>query len=395
MALYPGPERPGFTANLIMSLPIFRADRVCEAAVVTGQGTAIKLGGATPGNRGFLQAGISDGQPVIVCVNDPIADVFEARVCSYAAATNTLQYTALISSTTDLSINFAGNACSVFIDVPASSLVTVDNFLVQMAQIGIFPVTAYGAYFDGVRDDYPGITAAIAAAAAAGGGRVIFPCKQGLLSSTVVNSFNNVSLEGTGGGLLIYNSLGGFVTPQTRLTWTGAVGGTMFEIGAPNNATPSGTRVVNCPVKGILADGAMIAAFGWDIRSVSQTDFGVISGMQCLDTNVNIGTSWLAPTTGSAAGEACDTQGNYFPLIYSSHRGSLISTTVASGGTSGTSSSTIQVASTSGFVVGMQVQVGSTMVSITSSPASTRLRVLRPSPSRRPSRRPTTRPETT
>jgi hypothetical protein len=223
--------------------------------------------------------------------------------------------------------------------------------------VSSFPVLSYGAYFDGVHDDYPGITAAIAAAASAGGGDVIFPPWHGKISRTVFQPNNNVRLRGFGSGLAVYNSAPTTVTPQTRITWIGAAGGTMFVVGAPNNSTPSGTRVVNCPADGILLDGATLAAIGWDIRSVALSDFGVLLAMECTYKNVQITTSWLAPSTATAAGEVNDTQGNSFPRIYSSHR-TLIATTVGAGGTAGTASSTVPVTSTAGFVVGMKVQVG-------------------------------------
>jgi hypothetical protein len=100
------------------------ADRTKETAQVTGT-AAVPLAGAEKGFRSFAGAGLANGQDTYFCISDPVTGDWEIQRNTYAASTNTLNraaaapYGVVSSSNGNALVNFQGNACDVFMTIPA------------------------------------------------------------------------------------------------------------------------------------------------------------------------------------------------------------------------------------------------------------------------------------
>jgi hypothetical protein len=221
------------------------------------------------------------------------------------------------------------------------------------AALDTYPVLAYGAYFDGVHDDAPGINAAIAAANAAGGGTVLLPAGRGLLGSTLLQQQNNIHIVGAGVANISHNTQPSYDV-GTVLSWIGAVGGTMAVIAPPQNLV-NGRSISNADVRGVMFDCAATAGTGVVIGSVNYSTFD-IGYYQPLVCGVKVTTVLLQAQTSATAAtyEVNDTQHNTFRVAgFAVFYGATTLTAAASGAT------TIPVASTANFVVGQQIRVGS------------------------------------
>lgn len=230
------------------------------------------------------------------------------------------------------------------------------------ANLAVFPARRYGAFFDGVHDDAPGIVNAIAAASAAGGGIVQLPRGLGLLASNVANTHDNVYIAG-GGVPLMYQQTTGFQF-ATVLKWIGPAGGTMMTVGpvqnyAASNGSPrGGVRISNAGVRGITFDGNSLAAIDLQVQSVAQSDFSVgVTGF--LQKGVVFTTVWLASRSGPNDGSTVEVNDNQNDTgeIYSTQN-TIVATTVAATIEAG-GSTIVPVAAAAGFLTGMQVKIGS------------------------------------
>jgi len=233
------------------------------------------------------------------------------------------------------------------------------------AGLDVFPALAYGAFFDGVHDDQPGIAAAIAAAEAAGGGTVLLPAGKGCLGSTLNQTFNNIHLVGAGVANVSHNTQPSYDI-GTVLHWIGPVGGTMAMVGPTENLV-NGRSISNADVRGILFDCASTAAYGLVIASVSHSKFD-IGYYQPLVCGLWMTTVFLQAQTSATAApfENNDTQHNITRIIgYAVFYGTTSLTASAGGAT------TIPVGSTANFAVGQQVRVGSGLYIVGSVGATT------------------------
>jgi hypothetical protein len=220
------------------------------------------------------------------------------------------------------------------------------------AGLDVFPALAYGAFFDGVHDDQPGIAAAIAAAEAAGGGTVLLPAGKGCLGSTLTQTSNSIHLVGAGVANLSHNTQPGYDT-GTALHWIGAPGGTMAVIGPAQNLV-NGRSISNADVRGIMFDCASSAAYGLVIASVNHSRFDV-GYYQPLVCGLWMTTVFLQAQTSATAApfENNDTQHNIARVIgYAVFYANTTLTAAAAGAT------TIPVGTTSNFVAGQQVRIG-------------------------------------
>jgi hypothetical protein len=167
---------------------------------------------------------------------------------------------------------------------------TVDSKLKDVVSVKDF-----GAVGDGVADDTAAIQAAIARAISIGGARVYLPKGVYRVTSTIAWKEDNITLVGDGGttdGNVTY--VGGMTAAinslATRILWGGSAGGTVLQISPfPDNGTQR--AVVGGGLVDIAIDGASIAAFGVDLRSLRYSRFENVSAMRCTSVN------WLVGTT--------------------------------------------------------------------------------------------------
>jgi hypothetical protein len=223
-----------------------------------------------------------------------------------------------------------------------------------------YPVLAYGAYFDGVHDDAPGINAAIAAANAAGGGTVLLPAGRGLLGSTLQQQWNNIHIVGAGVANISHNTQPSYDI-GTVLSWIGAIGGTMAVIAPPQDLI-DGRSISNADVRGVVFDCAAAAGFGIIVASVNYSKFDV-GYYQPLVCGLKVTTVLLQAQTSATAAtyEVNDSQHNSFRITgFAVFYGSTTLTAAAAGAT------TIPVASTSSFATGQQILVGGNLYLIAS-----------------------------
>jgi len=316
-------------------------DRVKVTTSTTGTGE-ITFGSSTSGFLDFTNVPI--GKSVRYVIEDlPNWEIGVGTKSSVSTFTRTTVKETSSGSTSPISLS--GNAI-LYISWTSDSPVDSANVLHNT-----FPVMAYGAFFDGIHDDQPGITAAIAAAEAEGGGIVLFPMGSGCLANTVYQPNNNVHLVGAGVPQLLHNT-GGSYDVGTVLKWIGATGGTMIEVG-PMQDPVAGKRKSNCDVRGILFDGNNIAGLCIQIASVafSKFDIGYANALRC---GCLITTVWLQSSNTAGSWETNDTQLNDFTINGAIQYG--LTTTVAA--TLSSPNDTVEFSSSSGFFAGMQVRFG-------------------------------------
>lgn len=118
----------------------------------------------------------------------------------------------------------------------------------------------------------PCINDAIAKAVAAGGGTVTIPAGVFNVATPIVQGHSGVHMVGAGVGAVQDNSSPSAFLSITRLVWTGAAGGTLFD------EEPSGTATIwSVDVQGIVFDCASLANICAKFASVSGSfiDIGV------------------------------------------------------------------------------------------------------------------------
>ena len=211
--------------------------------------------------------------------------------------------------------------------------------------LAVHPAISSGIW-DGNHDVSGAINAAIAAAAAAGGGDVYLPAGSFPIANTIVNTTSNVRLRGVGVPQMSHDVGVGSYDTSTVLTWTGAAGGTMLKVAPHANAT-TGHRMSNAGVTGIILDGKFLAGTCAYLASVAFSTFD-IGYNEPRAIGVMFDTISLA--------EANDPQYNDIRIV-GNCRGYAASTTLISAVGAG-GSTTVNVASASGFIAGMAVVIG-------------------------------------
>lgn len=118
-----------------MTLPTVLADRVRESNVITGTGN-VSLGGSVAGYRTFSSV-LTNGQTTWYALVDNVANVWEIGLGTWNTGNTLSRTTVLASSNSNSLVNFAGNTCDCFIDLPA----------VILSYLGTnpFPITAAGS----------------------------------------------------------------------------------------------------------------------------------------------------------------------------------------------------------------------------------------------------------
>lgn len=105
-------------------MPFQLFDRVRESNVITGTGN-VSLGGSVSGYRTFASV-MSAGNTTWYALIDNTANTWEVGLGTFNTGTpNTLSRTTVLSSSNSGSlVNFGGNTCDCFMDIPASAVGT-------------------------------------------------------------------------------------------------------------------------------------------------------------------------------------------------------------------------------------------------------------------------------
>lgn len=119
-------------------------------------------------------------------------------------------------------------------------------------------------------DAGPCINAAIAKAASVTGGYVLIPAVAANVATAIVNNNSNVNLLGMGYGINRDNASSSAFLGATRLIWTGAAGGTLFDVEPTTNLT-----LYNSGAKGIIFDCAQLANICAKFSNVSHSDIDI------------------------------------------------------------------------------------------------------------------------
>ena len=165
-------------------------------------------------------------------------------------------------------------------------------------------VTMFGTKGDGATDDKTAIQAAITAVGGSGGGIIFFPAGTYAIASSLVNTYNNVTLKGSGRGGGRSDALD-YLTASSVIKWTGAAGGTMFSLGP---ATSSQYDLYGGGIDNLYFNGNSVAATGVLIKSVRYAEFDLVVA-ECTTVGVDINVD----TTVSV--DPPDTQHNWFKRI--------------------------------------------------------------------------------
>jgi hypothetical protein len=314
-------------------------DRVRVSTPTTGSGT-LTFGSASIGFLDFTN--VPTGEPVRYVIEDlPNWEIGQGVKASSTTFTRTTVKETSAGTTSPISLS---GSATLYLAFTSDSFIDAANVLHNT-----FPASAYGAYFDGINDDAPGISAAITAANAAGGGIVLLPPGSGLLGSGLTQPYNNVHIVGAGVPQLAHNT-GGSYDVGTALKWTGSTGGTMLTVG-PAQDPVAGKRKSNCSVRGVLFDGNNIAGICVQIQSVafSKFDFGYVNPLVC---GCLITTVWLESSMTAGSWEINDTQFNEFRIdgLVNYPLANTVATTLSTAGT------TVAFDCAAGFFAGMQVR---------------------------------------
>ncbi len=131
-------------------------------------------------------------------------------------------------------------------------------------QPAVYNVAYYGAVCSSVVSQTAAIQAAIAAAGGDGGGMVVFDSCIYALGTGLTNTYNNVLLEGAGGGGT-QNVDPDINTAATAFLWIGAAGGTMYDMGP---TVAAAHKVQGGGITKLYFEGDGIAGKAVNLRSV-------------------------------------------------------------------------------------------------------------------------------
>lgn len=122
-------------------------DRVRESSSTTGTG-AMTLAGAASGNQRFGDV-MSIGDTCWYAISLP-GSVFETGIGTYSALNTLTRTTVLESSNSNLAVNFGGGTKDVFIGLPASKSLVLDNIAVPTnnSRIAATPTSGFVRYGD-------------------------------------------------------------------------------------------------------------------------------------------------------------------------------------------------------------------------------------------------------
>lgn len=170
---------------------------------------------------------------------------------------------------------------------------------IALAKSNIYPASLYGIT-PGMTGFAAALNALIASVSAAGGGDIVLLPGDFAVEATIDVKDRNVRIHGAGGDMSHDAGSGGGAA--TRLTWSGASGGTMVKLRTPYGLGLA--KLYGQALTGLGLNGALTAAIGVQVDS---TYGGVLSDL--FVTGVTTAAyDYLCGTTGTDLPAAADTQ---------------------------------------------------------------------------------------